>query len=309
MTVLLPFPLLLLPLACPSTPGETPGPSLTTDGGTTTDGGGTTSPTDGGTATTDGGTTLTGPSPEDEGGVTPDTGKPVPTWTCPAPPEDAWVFHAGTVVSDQAYFRSEDNGNGWMLTATGISYVHEQECTSLVPYNWFEHEVKSGLRPGDFLFELMLTVPGDGITDWLGEHDSGGGYLFHREFSAHYLKIGWRDDPKSVYHMVHSLPHGWTDSTVCVSYLSPDRLYLTVLWDPAEGPYRTNAWTSIDHPIWFDLEIWPTANEYGAYDPVHGSRRSCAVTAWADVTEEELFAGFDWWGQYPGDWEGWTAPY
>ena len=284
MRLLLPLTLVLLacgggkPADEPRTwPEQLTTPSL--DGGAT----------DGGTP--DGGTTL--PS------------EPVPTYDCPAPPKDAWIFHAGTLVSDQVYYRTEENGDGWQVIVTGISYVHEQACRDLVEYNKFERPVKEGDRPGDFLFELAMSVPGAGPTDWLGEHDSGNGYMLNPSFPAHHLKIGWRDAPDQDYHFVQALPFGWTESTICVGYLSPDRLYLTVLWDPVEGPYRTNLHTSIDHPIWFDMEIWPTSDGWGDYDPVYGAHRSCALTAWVgDVSEEELFAGYDWEGRYPT----WYAP-
>ncbi|MCK6506018.1 hypothetical protein L6R53_21985 [Myxococcota bacterium] len=298
------LPLLLACTRADPDPGTPPDDSRTPPlpshqgeplGGEGTDGGGYGSgglfPGDGGDAT-----------PPDEG-VPNDSGLPIPTYDCPPPPDDAWVFHAGTVISDQVYYRNAYWENeGWEAIVTGISYVHDWDCIFQVYYNRLENEVKAGERPGEFYFELHLTVPGQGITDWLGEHDGGGGYLYHRDFAAHYLKIGWRDSPRDTFHFVHSLPFGWTDSTVCVGYISPDRLYMTVLWDPADGPYRTNKWTHIDHPIWFDMEIWPSSDELGDYDPIHGDHRSCALTAWGGVTEVELFSGFDWLGQYPGDW-------
>lgn len=260
------------------------GPPATGDG----DGADGSTPPDGRPLVEGSGETTPG---ETDGGTTPPL-TPIPTYACPAPPADARVYHAGTIISDQAYYANGDNGTGWTLIATGISYVHDEPCQDVVAYNKYNRDVKAGEKPGEIHFEFIASVPGSSVEDWLGEHDSGGGYLMNPDFAAHLVKIGWRDGPEEDYHLVHSLPYGWTESTLCIGYISPDRLYLTLLWDPVEGPYRTNTFTSIDVPIWIDMEIWPTDLE-----PEYGSHRSCALTAWVNTREGDHFAGYSWDGQ------------
>ena len=185
----------------------------------------------------------------------------------------------------------DDAGSGWYVAVSGLSYVHHQACQDIYRLNTLLEEVKSGARPGEYLFELVLSIPGTRIGDWLGEHGSGNGHLWNREFAAHQLKVGWRDDED--YHVVSSLPWGWTQSTICVGSITPDYLYLTVLWDPVDGPFTTNHHTQLHQPIWFDMEIWPT----GEYDPVYGSHRSCALTGWVNTDQDTLFGGYDWPGK------------
>ncbi len=99
--------------------------------------------------------------------------------------------------------------------------------------------------------------------------------------------------------MVNSLPNGWTESKVCVGFISPDYLYLTVLWDPKDGPYTTNDFVRTDRPIWFDMEIWPTGGSDPS-DPEGSKHRSCALTNSAFLSgspytkAEELFEGYTW---------------
>ncbi|MCK6507814.1 hypothetical protein L6R53_31355 [Myxococcota bacterium] len=276
---------LLLSTACTDKGTASPDPTTPAEG----DGGTVTTPSDGGRPLTEDGPTV--PTGTTDGGTT-IPGDPIPTFTCPAPPKDARVFHAGTLISDQFYLKDTGKGDLWEVIVTGISYVHDQPCRDLVAWNAFDRQVKAGEKPGEYHFELIADIPGSGLNDWLGTHDSGGGYRLNGKFAAHQLKIGWRDGPDEDYDVVYSLPFGWTESTLCVGYLSPDRLYLTVLWDPVEGPYRTNDYTSLDVPIWFDMEIWPTD-----LDPVYGGHRSCAQTGWSGWTTDDLFAGYDWLGK------------
>lgn len=278
--------------------------------------------TDGGsTDTTDGPGIIrdTGPSETTEP-TTPEVLTPIPTYSCPAPPSNARVFRAGTVVAEQAYTNSsyehdltETYGwdispqNGLWLIATGISYTHHRRCRELVRGNRFQDEVKNGDRPGEFFFDLMVFLPYLDLASWLGEHTLDHGVFTDPDNVGHALRIGWRDagDPHPM--MVNSLPNGWTQSKICIGTISPDYVYMTVLWDPVDGPYRTNDFVRTDQPIWFDMEIWRS----GGGDPtdVEGSdHRSCASTHWAfgeyywkgtgPSRPEDLFAGYDWPGRH-----------
>jgi len=61
--------------------------------------------------------------------------------------------------------------------------------------------------------------------------------LYNYEYPAHKIKLGWNNGDG--YHVVTSLPHGWTQSTVCIASVSPTDVSMTVLLDPVDGPYRT----------------------------------------------------------------------
>lgn len=289
--------LLVLTLACtrsgPKDPGETP------TGG---DGGGTTSTTtDGGSTVPDGGTTDGGGTTSTDGGGT-DGRKPIPTAACPPPPDDAVVFHAGTVVVDQVYAYFSYNSRheeGWHLIATGLSYDHDLPCEDAAWGNVLFDDIKLGRAPEQFWFEFSLFLPGLSIEGWLGEHTLEHGPYPAKDRIGHNLKIGWRDTGATYPSMVSSLPNGWTESKVCVGTISPDYLYLTVLWDPKDGPYRTNDFVRTDQPIWFDMEIWPTGGSDPA-DPAGSRHRSCAVTSQTFLagspveSMDEIFGAYDW---------------
>ncbi len=265
--------------------------------------------TDGGTSTeTDGGGSDGG------GGSALEFLRPIPTMSCPAPPEGARVFSAGTVIADQSFIyddlsdkkdiEEDEAWQGWALVATGLSYIHEDPCYDLAYMNHYDRDVKQGRASGQLWFELAVNVPGTTVHDWLGVHPQGSGDMKSRLESNHLLTIGWRDEGDLYARFVSALPQGWTRSEVCVGTVSPDYVYLTVLWDPAEGPYRTNDWTRTDQPIWFDVEIWRT----GGGDPsdiLASKHRSCMSTSWwfypdkADRTSaDDFFKGYTWPGKH-----------
>ena len=237
---------------------------------------------DPGTPSDDGGTTDTG---------TRDGGTPeVATYACPGPPDDALVFSTGTLRADQVYYRDLPQGDGWALVMSAVSYVHEQPCQEVYENSIFVQPLKAGKKFGEFFYELILTIPGQGVEDWLGPLTSNNGFVYDPTTSAHQLEIGWHD---GMYRWVNSLPDGMTRSVVCIGTVSPTYIYLTVLWDPTEdGPYQTNARNPMQQPIWFDAEIWAT----GRGPTVQDKQRSCASTGWAGVDRGDLFSGVS----YPG---------
>ena len=112
--------------------------------------------------------------------------------------------------------------------------------------------------------------------------------LYNYEYPAHKIKLGWNNGDG--YHVVTSLPHGWTQSTVCIASVSPTDVSMTVLLDPVDGPYRTNEFTSFDHPIWFDIHV--QAHPPKTVDNPTG--QACALTAWVgDATRDRVYAGYD----------------
>jgi hypothetical protein len=163
--------------------------------------------------------------------------------------------------------------------ASGISYTHEDSCVDLAPMNLYDRDVKTGAAPGEFWFELALNVPGTKVEDFLGLHPQGDGNMNHPTEANHELTIGWRDKDDSYARFVSALSQGWTRSEVCVGQVRPDYVYLTVLWDPAEGPYRTNDWVRTDQPIWFDMELWRTGGG-DPKDPTGSAHRSCMALHW-----------------------------
>ena len=274
--------LLALLLACsdkaPGPDGGTPNP----DGGTTLPSdSGTTSPSDGGTpdggtpdgGTPDGGTSDGGTS---DGGTTDGGTSRAHAYDCPPPPHDAITFTAGTLHADQAFtYESEHSTmpSGWTLVLSGASYTHPDDCASLIKDQALWSPIKYGERVGDYLFQLAMTVPGTTREEFLGEHLDNGGLLASPDFSAHWLRIGWHDG--KAFHWVDSMPHGWTLSKVCVGDIGVEYAYVTVLFDPIDGPYQTNLYNPLHQPIWFEAEILGTGR-----DP-----RSCFVTAWGDKVD------------------------
>ena len=267
------------------------------------------------TETTDGGgASGTDGGGGDGGGAAPELLRPVPTSPCPPPPEGARVFSAGTVIADQSFVYADYEGRsfyydqsdwqGWALIATGLSYVHEDRCYDLAYMNHFDRDVKQGRANGQLWFELAVHVPGTTVDDWLGVHPQGSGDMKSRVEANHLLTIGWRDEGDLYPRFVSALPQGWTRSEVCVGTVSPDYVYLTVLWDPAEGPYRTNDWTRTDQPIWFDVEIWRTVGGDPS-DVMASKHRSCMSTSWwfypdklGRTSADELFTGYTWPGKH-----------
>ena len=233
--------------------------------------GATTVPTDGGSS----GTTPTEPTEPTE-----PTGR-THAYSCSAPPADAITFSGGTVHADQLFTQDEPQSMpaGWTLLVTGASYTHADSCETLVEDQALWRPIKEGDRVGDYLFEVMLTVPGTDKSAYLGEHADNGGHVANPSFSAHWSRIGWHDGDQ--YHWVDSLPHGWTNSTVCVGDVGVDYIYLTVLFDPRGGPYETNLRNPLSQPIWFDVEITATG-----VDP-----RSCFVTAWQKGMDLDALLG------------------
>ncbi len=232
------------------------------------------------------GTTETQPE------TTPNT---VPTYACPPPPDDALTFSVGTVHAEHAFIDidatdpvySPLNEKAWDLVVSGLSYTHEKACVDLTAMNEYKLDIIEGRAPGQFWFEMGLQVPGSRIEDWIGVHPQGNGDMTRTATeSNHTLTIGWRDADHTYPHFVSNLPHGWTASEVCIGQVRPDYIYLTVLWDPVDGPYRTNDWMPMDQPIWFDMEIW--RSDGGDLNDPEGSRhRSCMALAWNFVPEEE----------------------
>lgn len=271
----------------------------------------TTYPSDGGSdGGADGGSDDGG---ADGGGEAPEFLRPVPTYSCPPPPEGARVFSGGTIIADQIFtyddydkatYSEEHEWQGWAIIATGLSYTHEQACYDIAYMNRYDRDVKEGRANGEFWFELAVYVPGTTAEHWIGVHPQSSGNLRHRTDPNHIVTIGWRDEGDLYPRFVSALPQGWTRSEVCVGTVSPDYVYLTVLWDPADGPYRTNDWTRTDQPIWFDLEIWRT----GGGDPANiraSKHRSCMSTSWwrdpesFDLTSaDDFFKGYTWPGKH-----------
>ena len=246
-------------------------------------------------------------APTDDGGATTleDGGRTgtelvdVPTYACPGPPDGAIVFSTGTLQAEQMFYPLRDEGGdrskeqddralGWWLDVYGASFVYEKPC------EWsarrYVDQVKTGERPGEYHFELQVSAPARTIEGWPGLHGDGNGHLKRPDMAAARVTIGWYDEE---YHWVHSLPHGMTDTTVCIGTLSPDYVYLTVLWEPdPDGPYPGNERNPMDQPIWFDVEMF-------AYDTNEKEQqRGCLSTGYGTEEIMELpFQGYDWPGR------------
>ena len=232
-------------------------------------------------------------SPTDTSVVQPPGGRPdtppdpLVTRRCPAAPADALTFHTGSIVAQQSFVRDGNGslGRGYVLLATGLSYIDSVECKDWHAYtdqDW-KFPVKRGERTGEYLFELALTVPGDELQDYLGLHDDGGAFLFNPDFAANQVQIGWHDGED--YHWVETLPQGWTDTKVCIDSLTADHIRATVLFDPLEGPYSRNERNLLLQPIWFELEAWATG------DDLSKTKHSCYSTVWYPGTSEESMFG------------------
>ncbi|NOY25597.1 MAG: hypothetical protein GXP62_06960 [Oligoflexia bacterium] len=215
---------------------------------------------------------------------------PIPRYDCPPPPDDAIVFHMGTLQGDQVFYIGDDGRDGWHMALSGISYVRDEACADLFVDSVMGSEIKAGDRPGEYTAELIVSLPGTGVDDWLGEFPANYGYLWS-DMPAHQAKIGWNDG--SGYQWVVTLPNGWTKSTVCVGAVSPDYVYLTFLWDPIDGPFTTNEHTQVHQPIWFDAEMW----SYNR-DPKYGKQAQCTSTQYAGVEQDDIFGHYSW----PAQW-------
>ncbi|MCK6504751.1 hypothetical protein L6R53_15320 [Myxococcota bacterium] len=258
------IPALLLLLACTGSDkpsgGDPPGPA---DGGSTTDGGST-------------GTALW----------------PIPTYACPGPPDDAIVFTTGTVQAEQIFYsRPTDRTLGWAINVFGVSFEYEDTCGYAGRGSpAFVEEVKAGTRPGAYHYELQVTAPAREVGNWPGLFGGGNNHLYRQDMPAARVNIGWNDGK---YHWVSSLPHGMTEMTVCIGTLSPDYVYLTVLWEPSpDGPYPVNERNPMDQPIWFDVEMFA----YDSHD--EEPQRNCLSTGYGTKDlKGQVFGGYDWPGR------------
>jgi len=265
--------LALAALLVPGCTRDKPKPDPTTDGGT---------PADGGTTTE-----TWGP------------GRPV-SYTCPDPPDDAVRVRMGTAIAHQVFY--EYNENTWpvrvltprfplyALKVRGLSYTDPDSCAALDVENLYMLDVRNGVKLNEYDIELLVTLPGTGVEDWLGEHGDGGGHLVRPDRGAHQLSFGYHDG--TTYHWIDSLPYGWTRSTVCMGEITPEFTYLTVLFDPADGPYMTNHRNPWTRPLWLEIILTATGSEEKV-DPMDcastASCRSCFGTVYSATTREDWF--------------------
>ncbi len=217
--------------------------------------------------------------------------RPIPTYDCPPPPDDAITFTIGTMQADQIFYHyfgpvDNDEFQGWHMAISGISYVRDEYCHNILHRQEQFNDIKAGEQPGEYTVELLFSLPGDSVEDWLGEFPMNDGHLWSH-LPAHVAKIGWNDTDH--YQWVNTLPNGWTGSTLCIGTVSPDYVHLTFLWDPLDGPFTTNQFTQVHQPIFFDATVW----RYGT-EPELGIQRVCSSTAWMGVEEADIFGGYDW---------------
>ncbi len=251
------------------------------------------------------------PTP-DLGGDT--TGTPTPptdlqlSYPCPAPPEDAVRIQLGTVLAHQGFYSGTPHigATSWdpnetsyvpilypfyALKLRGLSYTDGDSCALLDTDHLYYLDVRRGTIVNQYDIDLQLTIPGDSVDDFLGEHGDGGGHMVRPDRAAHQLNFGWHDGQH--YHWVNSLPYGWTRSTVCIGELSPEFTYLTILFDPSDGPYMTNVRNRWTRPLFIEARLVGTGLEEGVA-PLDCKKnrnrcRSCFETVYASSTREDWF--------------------
>ncbi len=113
------------------------------------------------------------------------------SYTCPDPPADALRIRLGTLLAHHVFYSGIDpqGRKEWdpdsdptpatlfplyALKLRGLSYTDADSCALLDIDNLYYLDIRQGTVTDPFELDLQLSIPGDRVEDFLGEHGDGG---------------------------------------------------------------------------------------------------------------------------------------